>query len=110
MINIGWLVDWLVGWPVGWWPEGRPSVSDVPPPLFEISGLFDSMFLSALLLFCLVPLPLPLLSSSFCTLAHSRAYFPEMLYISCFSFNFIEIGFLIRTLYGIVLVFFVSGG
>ena len=40
------------------WPEGRPVVTDVSP-LSGISGLpFDSIFLSAVLLLCLVLLPL----------------------------------------------------
>ena len=47
------------------------------PPLSGISGLsFDSIFLSALVIFCLVVLLI--LSSFFLLLARSAAYFPEM--------------------------------
>ena len=56
------------------WPEGRPGSSDISA-LTGISGLsFDSIFPSALLLFCLVLFLL--LSSPF--LAQSPDYFPEM--------------------------------
>ena len=70
------------------WSEGRLGSSDVSS-LSGISGLsFDSIFLSALLLFCLVLL-LILSSPFFLLLAQSPAYFPDI----SLNFFLLEIGF-----------------
>ena len=72
-------------------PEGRPGSSDVSPPLSGISGLsFDSIFLSALLLFCLVLL---LILSSPCLLSRNFFKLFFLLGIGFFVLPLFYVGF-----------------
>ena len=67
------------------WPEGRPGSSDVSP-LSGISGMsFDSVFLSALLLFCLA-LFLNLSTLFFCCIWPSLLLIPSEKFFTLFFF------------------------